>query len=128
MKAVCWLVLAGLLCACALPPAPPPASREAQAMKKINLDLSEIDSNGMIGPADGKRFVAYEFCIPRDEAKKSKWPASIHRFSFLHRLAESAAPTNNTYASARAARKSRCSNLPRSITLSASTLSTASDC
>ncbi len=41
-------------------------------MKKINIDLSEIDANGMIGPADGKRAVAYEFCIPRDKAKKAE--------------------------------------------------------
>lgn len=73
MKIVCWLGMAlMLLCACAMPPAPPPASRETQAMKKINFDLSAIDANGLIGPADGKRSVAYEFCIPRDEAKKAE--------------------------------------------------------
>lgn len=70
MKVIRWMGLGLLLCACALPPAPPTASPAAQAMHKINLDLSEIDADGMIGPADGKRTVAYEFCIPRDEAKK----------------------------------------------------------
>lgn len=72
MKMGQWVMVALLLCACALPPAPPPASQESQTMQKIHLDLSAIDENGLIGPADGKRSVAYEFCIPRDEAKKAE--------------------------------------------------------
>jgi hypothetical protein len=72
MKVLRWLAVAWVLCACALPPAPPPATPEAHAMKKINLNVEEIDANGMVGPADGKRYVAYEFCIPRDEAKKAE--------------------------------------------------------
>jgi hypothetical protein len=72
MKVMRWIWPVMLLCACALPPAPPAASPAAQAMHKINLDLSAIDDNGLIGPADGKRNVAYEFCIPRDEAKKAE--------------------------------------------------------
>jgi hypothetical protein len=38
-------------------------------MNKITFDLSQIDETGMIGPADGKRSVAYEFCVPDDAAK-----------------------------------------------------------
>lgn len=72
IKVMQWLAMAILLCACALPPAPPPVSRETQSMKKINIDLSQIDENGMIGPANGKTLVAYEFCIPRDEVKKDE--------------------------------------------------------
>ncbi len=72
MKMICWLLLASLLCGCAPPPAPPPASRNAQAMQKINLDLSQLDENGMTGPADGKHTLAYEFCIPRDAAKQAE--------------------------------------------------------
>lgn len=72
MKTMRWVWLILLLCACALPSAPPPASRDAQAMQKINFDLSAIDENGLIGPADGKRTVAYEFCIPRDAVKKAE--------------------------------------------------------
>lgn len=72
MGLIRWLFIAVLLVACSLPQAPPPASQNAQAMKKIKLNLNEIDENGMIGPADGKRMVAYEFCIPRDEAKKAE--------------------------------------------------------
>lgn len=74
-----WLWLIGLsvtLAACAnVPPAPPtpsPEQREQAALRKINIDLSEIDSNGLIGPADGKRRVAYEFCIPQDKAKQNE--------------------------------------------------------
>lgn len=72
MKIGQWVLVALLLCACALPPAPPPASRASQAMQKINFDLNAIDEDGLIGPADGKRSVAYEFCIPRDEVKKTE--------------------------------------------------------
>lgn len=70
------LIAASAVAACssaALPPPPPTASSEQQAMRramnKINLDLSQIDENGLIGPPDGKRSVAYEFCIPREQAK-----------------------------------------------------------
>jgi hypothetical protein len=38
-------------------------------MKKISIDLSQVDDNGMIGTGDAKRTVAYEFCIPQVEAK-----------------------------------------------------------
>jgi hypothetical protein len=71
MNVLRWIVMAFLLIACARTSAPP-ASRNAEAMKKINLKLDEIDANGMIGPADGKRLVAYEFCIPREEAKQAQ--------------------------------------------------------
>ena len=41
-----------------------------QALEKISFDISEIDENGLIGPADGKRSVSYEFCIPIDRKKR----------------------------------------------------------
>jgi hypothetical protein len=40
--------------------------------KKITFDIDAIDENGLIGPADGKRSVAYEFCIPRDSARQKE--------------------------------------------------------
>ena len=72
MRLTHLIILTVLLSACTLPPAPPPASAETQAMKKINFDLNQIDEHGMIGPADGKTLIAYEFCIPRDEAMKDE--------------------------------------------------------
>jgi hypothetical protein len=40
--------------------------------KKINFNLNDIDENGMIGPLDGKREMAYEFCIPNNKAKRKQ--------------------------------------------------------
>jgi hypothetical protein len=34
--------------------------------------MNEIDENGLIGQSDGKRSVAYEFCIPLNKAKRKK--------------------------------------------------------
>jgi hypothetical protein len=36
-------------------------------LKKINFDLSQISSDGLIGPPDGLRSLSYEFCIPATE-------------------------------------------------------------
>ncbi|MBE9137743.1 hypothetical protein IQ254_11155 [Nodosilinea sp. LEGE 07088] len=38
------------------------------ATDKIAFDLSALDDNGLYGPADGKRSLDYEFCIPTGEA------------------------------------------------------------
>ena len=40
---------------------------EAAADDKIELDLSALDANGLQGPPDGLRSMAYEFCIPARE-------------------------------------------------------------
>jgi hypothetical protein len=66
------MLLAGTGCSSSSPPS---RSRQ-QALEKISFDISEIDEHGLIGPPDGKRTVAYEFCIPRDP-KKRKEVASI---------------------------------------------------
>lgn len=39
--------------------APPP-----KGLEKIRFDLNRIDAAGFEGPPDGKREVAYQFCIP----------------------------------------------------------------
>ncbi len=39
-------------------------------MQKIHLDLDQIDEQGMIGQVGSKRRVAYEFCIPLDDARR----------------------------------------------------------
>lgn len=36
----------------------------AAPVKKIEINLSSLDANGLRGPDDGKVSVAYEFCIP----------------------------------------------------------------
>ncbi len=41
-------------------------------LSKINFDLQQFDANGLYGPADGKRAMDYEFCIPREETKIEK--------------------------------------------------------
>lgn len=46
-----------LLLACSCAPQNPRA-------EKIRFDLSQLDENGLVGPPDGKRALAYEFCIP----------------------------------------------------------------
>lgn len=38
-------------------------------LAKINFDISKIDEQGRYGPADGKRTLDYEFCIPKTEEK-----------------------------------------------------------
>ena len=35
--------------------------------EKISFDLAELSPEGLIGPADGRRAVDYEFCIPQGE-------------------------------------------------------------
>jgi hypothetical protein len=36
----------------------------SSAMDKLAFDLNSLDENGLYGPADGKRSLDYEFCIP----------------------------------------------------------------
>lgn len=43
---------------------PVPSADSSSAMDKITFDLSALDENGLYGPADGKRSLDYEFCIP----------------------------------------------------------------
>lgn len=37
---------------------------EARALTKIRFDLDALDANGLQGPADGKRALHYELCVP----------------------------------------------------------------
>lgn len=50
------LVAVLLLAAC--------ASSPPKGMDKIRFDLRKVDAAGFEGPPDGKREVAYQFCIP----------------------------------------------------------------
>jgi hypothetical protein len=59
------LALAGLALGGCQPGATP--EPDPSAMEKINFDLDQFDDNGLYGPADGKRSLDYEFCIPQGE-------------------------------------------------------------
>ena len=48
------------------------AKSESNTLPKVEIDLSELDENGLRGPADGKASVAYEFCIPNTEKCKAE--------------------------------------------------------
>lgn len=45
---------------------------DSSLLNKINFDIYEIDEEGKIGPPDGKRDIAYEFCIPLEKRKKKE--------------------------------------------------------
>jgi hypothetical protein len=55
-----------LACACAARKPKAPATPD-EAKSKIKFNLSKIDKDGLVGPENGKRAVAYEFCIPGGE-------------------------------------------------------------
>lgn len=39
---------------------------------KIGFDVARLDDQGLVGPADGKRALSYEFCIPPGEAYEAQ--------------------------------------------------------
>jgi hypothetical protein len=45
------------------PPNAPPSEADA-VLGVIGFELCDLDVDGLIGPADGKRALDYEFCIP----------------------------------------------------------------
>lgn len=52
-------------------------------LRKVEIDLSVLDSNGLRGPADGKVSVAYEFCIPNTDKCKAEVRAIDSTVRFL---------------------------------------------
>lgn len=44
------------------------STNSTSAVDKVAFDLSSLDENGLYGPADGKRSLDYEFCIPTGDA------------------------------------------------------------
>ena len=59
-------VMSLLLSACGpVPEAPGP-----DPLAKVAFDLDQLDEDGLVGPADGKRALSYEFCIPPSEECK----------------------------------------------------------
>lgn len=67
MKVTLSLILALLLTSCCRLP-PPDAIAPAYQADKIQFSLDTIRPDGLRGPADGLTSVAYEFCVPADEA------------------------------------------------------------
>jgi hypothetical protein len=59
---VTGLVLAGMVSLSCAGSRPLPADPATDA--KIHLDLSKLDVEGLLGPANGKRAMGFEFCIP----------------------------------------------------------------
>ncbi len=55
---------AGCACACRRDPPPP-----ADPVAKIAFDLARPGPDGLEGPPDGRRSLAYEFCIPAREER-----------------------------------------------------------
>jgi hypothetical protein len=44
---------------------------KADPWKKVEIDLSQLDDDGLRGPPDGKVAVSYEFCIPNTDVCKA---------------------------------------------------------
>lgn len=53
-------------------PTPEEAAAKAALWRKIEIDLSVLDENGLRGPADGKVAVSYEFAIANTDACKDR--------------------------------------------------------
>ena len=50
-----------------------PSRRTADSPEhKVEIDLTQLDAEGLRGPPDGKVAVSYEFCIPDTEAHKAE--------------------------------------------------------
>jgi hypothetical protein len=64
------VLLAGLLHSGLQLPATASAQEQrdegVSADRVLGFDPSTLDANGLVGPADGKRALSYEFCIPAD--------------------------------------------------------------
>jgi hypothetical protein len=64
--AMAVLMSLSLLTACG----PVPEATGPDPLAKVAFDLDELDDDGLVGPADGKRALSYEFCIPPSEECK----------------------------------------------------------
>lgn len=62
------LILTAMLFACS----PKSKPEDPSLWKKVKIDLSRLDENGLAGPPGGKVGLSYELCVPADE---DKWRA-----------------------------------------------------
>ncbi len=60
------LILAAALSGCHV--APEPTSSPHAEIAKVGFSLDNLSPEGLRGPPDGLRSVAYEFCVPADNA------------------------------------------------------------
>ncbi len=67
-KAILWLLLPALWTGCSSSLPAPDAAASAYQIGKIKFPLDPIRHDGLRGPHDGLTSVAYEFCIPSEEA------------------------------------------------------------
>lgn len=68
-----------------------------EAVKKISFDISQIDEKGMFGPEDGRRSIAYEFCIPYNEQKRKEVHLIDKSVKFFHGSSGRAGCSNSEY-------------------------------
>lgn len=74
--------LLGVLVLCASCAGVPPAA-SSDAWRKGELNLNQLDENGLRGPSNGKVSVAYEFCIPNRERCKAEVKAIDRTVQFM---------------------------------------------
>ena len=55
---------------------------ESAVWRKVEIDLSKIDADGLRGAAGGKVAVSYEFCIPKTEECRARVAAIDSTVSF----------------------------------------------
>lgn len=66
-SAAAYLVALSMLVGCG----PVPEATAPDPLTKVAFDMDRLDDDGLVGPADGKRAVSYEFCIPpSDECRE----------------------------------------------------------
>ena len=70
MKLASLAVVTGLMFFTSCGTRPPAIT--ADQWRKVELDLSKLDDDGLRGPADGKVALSYDFCIPDLDACKAE--------------------------------------------------------
>jgi len=58
-------------------------SAQPETWRKVEFDLTQLDAEGLRGPADGKVAVSYEFCIPNTDECKAQVKAIDHTVQFM---------------------------------------------
>ena len=58
-------------------------SAQLDAGRKVEFDLTQLDAEGLRGPADGKVAASYEFCIPNTDECKAQVKAIDHTVQFM---------------------------------------------
>ena len=53
------------------------------AWRKVEVDLTRLDANGLRGPSNGKAAVSYEFCIPNTDRCKARVKAIDKTVKFM---------------------------------------------